>query len=47
MTREQRVNLQYHSAIAMLVCGVALTIAGFIVPPTGKISGSVLWSERK
>ena len=29
MTREQRVNLQYYSAIAMLVCGVALTIAGY------------------
>ena len=43
MTREQRVNLQYYSAIAMLVCGVALTIAGFIVPPTGEISDSVLW----
>ena len=43
MTREQRVNLQYYSAIAMLFCGVALTIAGFIVPPTGEISDSVLW----
>ena len=43
MTREQRVNLQYYSAIAMLICGVALTIAGFIVPPTGEISDSVLW----
>ena len=42
MTREQRVNLQYYSAIAMLFCGVALTIAGFIVPPTGEISDSVL-----
>ena len=27
MTREQRVNLQSYSAIAMLICGVALTIA--------------------
>ena len=27
----------------MLVCGVALTVAGFIVPPTGEISDSVLW----
>ena len=43
MTREQRVNLQYYSAIAMLICGVALTVAGFIVPPTGEISDSVLW----
>ena len=43
MTRETRVNIQYYSAIAMLVCGVALTVAGFIVPPTGEISDSVLW----
>ena len=43
MTRETRVNIQYYSAIAMLVCGVALTVAGFIVPPIGEISDSVLW----
>lgn len=43
MTREQRINIQYISAIGMLVCGVLLTIAGFIVPPTGEISDSVLW----
>lgn len=47
MTREQRVNLQYYSAIAMLICGVALTIAGFIVPPIGEISDSVLWFAAK
>ena len=27
----------------MLAIGVALSIAGFIVPPTGEISDSVLW----
>lgn len=43
MTREQRINIQYASAVGMLACGVALTVAGFIVPPTGEISDSVLW----
>lgn len=43
MTRETRINIQYLSAVGMLVCGVLLTIAGFIVPPTGEISDSVLW----
>ena len=27
----------------MLVCGVALSVAGFIVSPVGEISDSVLW----
>ena len=31
------------TAIAAFVTGWALTIAGFIVPPTGEISSSVLW----
>lgn len=43
MTRETRINIQYFSAIGMLVCGVALSVAGFIVPPVGEISDSVLW----
>ena len=43
MTRENRVNIQYFSAIGMLVCGVALSVAGFIVSPVGEISDSVLW----
>ena len=43
MTREHRVNIQYFSAIGMLVAGVALAIAGFIVSPVGEISESVLW----
>lgn len=34
--------LQIYSAVAMLVAGVGLAIAGFIVPPTGEISDSVL-----
>lgn len=35
--------LQYGSAIALLVFGVALTIGGFIVDPLGIVDGSVLW----
>ena len=42
MTKETRTDLQVFSAIAMLVAGVGLSIAGFIVPPTGEISDSVL-----
>ena len=31
------------SAIAMLLSGVALSVAGFCVEPVGEISDSVLW----
>lgn len=34
--------IQVYSAVAMLVAGVGLSIAGFVVPPTGEISDSVL-----
>lgn len=43
MTREMRVNIQYFTAVGMLVSGVALSVAGFAVPPVGEISDSVLW----
>ena len=43
MTQDSKDKIQYSSAILMLVSGVALTIAGFIVPPVGEISDSVLW----
>ena len=36
-------NLSKLSAIGMLMAGVGLTTAGFIVPPLGEISDSVLW----
>ena len=42
MTKETRTDIQVFSAVAMLVAGVGLSIAGFIVPPTGEISDSVL-----
>ncbi len=43
MTKETRTTYQVFSALAMLLAGVALSIAGFIVPPVGEISDSVLW----
>ncbi len=42
MTKETRTDIQIYSAIAMLIAGVALATAGFIVAPTGVISDSVL-----
>ena len=42
MTKETRTDIQIYSAIAMLIAGVALATAGFIVVPTGEISDSVL-----
>lgn len=35
-------NIQIYSAIAMLAIGTILSVVGFIVPPTGEISNSVL-----
>lgn len=43
MTKERRTDIQILSAIGMLIFGVGLTIAGFIVEPVGDISDSVLW----
>lgn len=42
MTKETRTDIQIYSAIVMLLAGVALATAGFIVVPTGEISDSVL-----
>ena len=42
MTKETRTDIEIYSAIGMLVAGVSLATAGFIVPPTGEISDSVL-----
>lgn len=43
MTKERRTDVQIWSAVLMLIFGAGLTIAGFIVPPVGEISDSVLW----
>ena len=42
MTKDTRTDIQIYSAIAMLLAGVTLATAGFVVPPTGEISDSVL-----
>ena len=43
MTQNTKDTIQYSSAIGMLIAGVGLSIAGFIVPPTGQIADSVLY----
>ena len=36
-------KLRIYSALSLLFSGVALSVVGFIVPPVGEISDSVLW----
>ncbi len=36
-------NVRAYTAMAMLASGVGLSVAGFIAPPFGEISDSVLW----
>ena len=43
MTKERRTDIQVYSAVGMLIAGVALSVAGFVAPPYGEISDSVLW----
>lgn len=43
MTKEDRTKYQVYSALGMLLAGVSLSVAGFLVPPVGEISDSVLW----
>lgn len=43
MTKERQIAIQTATAVGMLIAGVALATAGFIVPPIGVISDSVLW----
>lgn len=43
MKKETRTDIQVWSAIFMLVAGVGMSIAGFVVPPVGEISNSVLY----
>ena len=42
MKNSTKESIQHLSAVAMLVGGFALAVAGFIVPPTGQIHESVL-----
>ena len=41
-TSKHKLTLQLICAVAMVVIGSSLLIAGFIVPPLGVIDGSVL-----
>lgn len=43
MKKETKEDVQVCTAVWMLVAGVGLSIAGFIMVPTGQIHDSVLW----
>lgn len=43
MKKETKEDVQVCTAVGMLIAGVALSIAGFIVEPTGQIHDSVLY----
>lgn len=43
MEKTKKESIQVWSAIGMLVAGMALVVAGFIVSPTGEVHDSVLW----
>lgn len=43
MRRSQKDTITVLSALSMLVFGCSLTIAAFVLPPSGEIHDSVLW----
>ncbi len=43
MKKETKEALQIFSALGMLAAGTGLSVAGFVVEPTGEIHDSVLW----
>lgn len=43
MKANKKDSIAAWSAVAMLGFGMALTVAGFIVPPVGQVHDSVLW----
>ena len=43
LSLEKKEAIQYVTAVGMLVAGLALTVAGFVVAPLGVISDSVLY----
>lgn len=43
LSLEKKEAIQYATAVGMLVAGLALTVAGFVVEPLGEISDSVLY----
>ena len=43
MKKETKEGIQICTAVGMLVSGVGLSVAGFVVAPLGQIHDSVLW----
>lgn len=43
MKRETKEDIQVWTAVGMLIAGVSLAVAGFLVEPLGTIHDSVLW----
>lgn len=43
MKRETKEDIQVWTAVGMLIGGVSLSVAGFLVEPLGIIHDSVLW----
>ena len=43
MTKEHKENLAVVTACVMLLFGIILTAAGFVIDPTGEVHDSVLW----
>lgn len=43
MKKNTKEDVQICTAVGMLLAGVGLSVAGFIVEPTGQIHDSVLW----
>lgn len=43
MKRETKEDTQVWTAVGMLIAGVSLSVAGFLVEPLGIIHDSVLW----
>ncbi|WAX09609.1 hypothetical protein BT638P3_00045 [Bacteroides phage BT638P3] len=43
MKRETKEDVQIWTAVGMLIAGVGLSVAGFLVTPLGIIHDSVLW----
>lgn len=43
MKRETKEDIQVWTAVGMLIAGVCLSVAGFLVEPLGIIHDSVLW----
>lgn len=43
MKRETKEDIQVWTAVGMLIAGVGLSVAGFLVEPLGIIHDSILW----